>query len=106
MKRVALLVVLGIALTASPAFAADRDDPPVAVPLTVKVDFSAKAAGLDQIIRDQKRIVIARASLSAPRIAPQGATQKKPFWKTPWPYLICGGVVAAILIARGKDGGY
>ena len=106
MKRVALFVVLGTVLAASPAFAADRPDPPAATSLTIKVDFSARAVGLDQIIRDQKRIVVTRAALDAPRITPEGAAQKKPLWKTPWPYLICGGVVAAILIARGKNGGY
>ena len=56
-----------------------------------KFDFSAKAAGIEALVK------------SAPRPARQ-TTTKKSFWKTPWPYVIIGGAVAAGVIIASKNG--
>lgn len=88
MKRVLGLTAVLCVLGASPALAAGGPGP-------VKYDFSAKAAGLDQIGRDQVKFVVA---------APKGSAQKKSFWKSPWPYVIGGALLVVVVVARGKDG--
>ena len=100
MKRVLVLSAVLCVLGATPALAAGGPGP-----APRKYDFTAKAAGLDRIGQDQARGVLTRESLGA-RSAPQGSTQKKSFWKTPWPYLIgAGAIVAVVVVSRSKDGG-
>jgi hypothetical protein len=90
MKRVLVMAGLLCAI-AVPALAADRPD------------FSAKAAGLDQMVQKQGRADVRREATSP---AKTPAQQKKSFWKTPWPYVIGGGaIVAIVLIANKKEGG-
>ena len=83
-----LVPVLLLSFGAVPAFAAGE---PQSKPT---YDFSAKAAGIAAMVK------------SAPMPPRQANPTKKSFWKTPWPYLIIGGAVAAgVIIASKSDGG-
>jgi hypothetical protein len=108
MKRVVLFVVVFVTwIAASPAFAGGPDSTSpgsrlAGAPVAIKYDFSAKAAGIDLMVPTPTRQDLRRAA--AP--APLQATQPTSFWKTPWPYVIGGGVVIAlVLISKNKDGG-
>jgi hypothetical protein len=106
MKRVVVFVVFVTWLGVTPAFAAgpDAQSPaagPTAAPATLRYDFSARSAGIDQMVQTTKRPDMRRAAPAAAQ-----ATGKKSFWKTPWPYVIGGGVVAAlVVISQTKEGG-
>jgi hypothetical protein len=106
MKRLVLFVVLVTCLAATPAFAAgpDAKSPapvPPAAPATIKYDFSARSAGIVEMAQTSKRPDLRRA---AP--APVQVTGGKSFWKTPWPYVIGGGVVVMlVVISQTKEGG-
>ena len=99
MKRsVSVLAVFGLLASASPVFAAGG--PESQAP---RYDFSAKAAGIEAMVRAET--LRERTLLTLPARAPQATTAKKSFWKTPWPYLIAGGAIAAgLLIAYSGDG--
>lgn len=65
-------------------------------------DFSPKAAGITLA-------AVMKSPATAPIAKQNGA--KKSFWKTPWPYVIAGAVIAGVVIAtKGYDdsssGGY
>ena len=116
MTRVVLCVVLVSWIGTSPAFAAGPDStspgsPLAAAPVAIKYDFSAKAAGIDHKAQTPARQTLLRTALPAPPQAAQTtqatqATQGKSIWRTPWPYLIAGGaVVALVLISENKEGG-
>jgi hypothetical protein len=99
MKRLVtgtLGVICAFALGATRLFAAGEPDS------KPRFDFSAKAAGIEAMVKADS----ARPSLAAvPARAPQANTTKKSFWKTPWPYVIAAGVVVAgVLIATSGDG--
>jgi hypothetical protein len=106
MKRVVVLVVLFTWLGVTPAFAAgpDAQSPAAAPPAaaaTPRYDFSARSAGIDQMVKATTRPDVRRAAPAAAQ-----ATGNKSFWKTPWPYVIGGGVVAAlVVISQTKEGG-
>jgi hypothetical protein len=96
MKRLVLFVVLVTCLAATPAFAAGPD-----AKSTIKYDFSARSAGIVEMAQTSKRPDLRRA---AP--APVQVTGGKSFWKTPWPYVIGGGVVVMlVVISQTKEGG-
>ena len=97
MTRVVALAAAMVFLAATPGFA---QAPPQAAPVSAKsrIDFSPRAAGIDTMSATQARRDDARR---APR-APQ--SQGRSFWKTPWPYVIIGGVVAAGIIIASGDG--
>jgi len=107
MKRVVLFVVLVMWLAVTPAFAAgpEAKSPapvPPAAPATIKYDFSARSAGIVEMAQTSKRPDLRRA---APAALVQ-ATGNKSFWKTPWPYVIGGGVVVMlVVISQTKEGG-
>ena len=109
MKRVVIGALLLSLLGVSPAFAAGSgtsfSSGPSASTKTVTFNSLVKSAGLDRIVADQSR-AMARRSLFAGSLAPVRASQqKKSFWKTPWPYVIAGGVIAAgLIIAYSGDG--
>ena len=89
MKRLVaglLMFALSLSFGAMRAFAAGEPDS------KPKFDFSAKAAGIEAMVK------------SAPLPARQATTTKKSFWKTPWPYVIIGGAVAAGVIIASKNG--
>lgn len=91
MKRLVtglLVLVLSMSFGVVPAFAAGEPES------KLTFDFSAKAAGIGAIVK------------SSPRPVRQATTTKKSFWKTPWPYVIIGGAVAAgvIIAAASGDG--
>jgi hypothetical protein len=67
-----------------------------------KFDFSARAAGIEALVKAD----VGRPSLATSLArAPQATSTKKSFWKTPWPYVIAGGlVVAGVLIGKSGDG--
>jgi hypothetical protein len=73
-----------------------------------RVDFSAKAAGIQALVKaeaDTATTRLARVTAAVP--VPQATTSKKSFWKTPWPYVIIGGAIAAgVLIANGSNSAY
>ena len=104
MKRVVSFVVVVTLLAASPALAAGPDSNPpgpslARAPVTMKYDFSAKAAGLD-------RMPTAPARQGATSPAPAQPTEKKSFWKTPWPYVIGGAaVIALVVVSQNTEGG-
>jgi hypothetical protein len=65
-------------------------------------DFSPKAAGITLA-------AVKNAEVIAPIAKQNGG--KKSFWKSPWPYVIAGAVIAGVIIAtKGYDdspsGGY
>ena len=106
MKRTLGIVLVVSILGATPAFAAGPDPSPssAAAPKSLTFNSLVKSAGLDQIVADQSKSM-ARRDLFATTVAPRAAKQKKSFWKTPWPYVIAGGVIAAgLIIAYSGDG--
>ncbi len=106
MKRVVLFVVLVTWLGARPAFAAGAEAKspapvPPAAPATIEYDFSARSAGIAEMAKTSKRPDLRRAAPVAAQ-----ATGSRSFWKTPWPYVIGGGVVAMlVVISQTKEGG-
>jgi hypothetical protein len=110
MKRILTAALVLSLLGVTPAFAAGPGaSSPSASAKTVTVDSLVKSAGLDQIVADQSRTMARRDLFAASIAAPRAPQQKKSFWKTPWPYVIIGGVVAAgVIIATsgGSGSGY
>ena len=107
MKRTLGIALVVSILGATPAFAAGPDPAPV-TSKTVTLGSLVKSADLDRIVADQSK-AMARRDLFAASVAPRAPMQKKSFWKTPWPYVIIGGVVAAgVIIATsgGSGSGY
>ena len=102
MKRLVtgtLVVVFALSFGAARAVAAAEPDS------KPKFDFSAKAAGIEALVKAEKA-GLSRPSLAlVPARARQANPAKKSFWKSPWPYVIAAGVVVAgVLIATSGDG--
>ena len=105
MKRVIALTVAVVFVGASSSFAETLRPVAASVPppAATRIDFSATAAGIDTMVAAQAPAV--KAEARAPR-APQ-STQRRSFWKSPWPYaIIAGVVVAGVIIANGSGDGY
>jgi hypothetical protein len=114
MKRVIAFVLLIMLVVTAPAFAADGDSsgapPALARAVAAKHDFSAGAAGISRLAQETARKNdVARAvavSPPAPTPAPAQASGGKSFWGTPWPYVIAGGAILAIIVvAKNSEGG-
>jgi hypothetical protein len=105
-RVVALFVTVMFALS-SPAFAQSfKSTSPQTQPSAVKLNLSARAAGLDTIaaaaVRDAGKHEL-RPATATP------SAGKKSFWKGPWPYVLIGAAVAvglAIAYSGGSGGGY
>jgi hypothetical protein len=52
------------------------------------------------VTTDPKGVQRAATATPAPQASPQ--TERKSFWKTPWPYVIAGAVAVAAIIARAN----
>jgi len=65
-------------------------------------DFSAKAAGIDTMAAAHARATVKKDSRTEGAIQSNG---KRSFWKTPWPYVIAGVVVAGAIIIASNSGG-
>jgi hypothetical protein len=103
MVRVVALFVAVMFLLASPAFAQSfKSTSTQTQPPAVKLNLSAKAAGIDAIA--------AAAVRDAGKLAPRPASSmpsaaKRSFWKGPWPYVMIGAAVAiGLAIAYSGDG--
>jgi ABC-type Fe3+-siderophore transport system permease subunit len=100
MKRVLAMAIVLSFVSVSTAFAQERP-----------VDFSARAAGIGLDVpekTDASRIgKIERIEKIDTKDREAGAkqTQKKSFWRTPWPYVIVAAVVGGLLIANKKSEG-
>jgi len=102
MVRVVALFVAVTLVLASPAFAQSfKSTSSQARPASVRIDLSAKAAGIDEM-------AAAPDAVKKPAAAEASATRtqiKKSFWKSPWPYIIGISVIAIVAIAYSGDGG-
>jgi len=94
MKRTVALTVALSFVTATSAFAQGRAQ--------ARVDFSAKAAGITAVAPVPAKTVELRRNAAQP---PKSA---KSFFKTPWPYVIIGAVIAGVIVATqdSSGGGY
>jgi hypothetical protein len=93
------IVVFSLSLGVAPAFAAAEPDS------QAKFDFSAKAAGIEALVKAEKADLSRPSRALVPARARQANPTKKSFWKSPWPYVIAAGVViAGVLIATSGDG--
>ena len=108
MKRLVtgtLVVVFALSFGAARAVAAAEPDS------KPKFDFSAKAAGIEALVKAEKADLSRPSIALVPARARQATPAKKSFWKSPWPYVIAGAVIAGVIIAtKGYDdspsGGY
>ena len=94
MKRAIVSVVVLCVLAVSPGLAQNARPR--------RPDFSPKAAGITLA-------TVKTSDVIAPIAKQNGG--KKSFWKSPWPYVIAGAVIAGVIIAtKGYDdspsGGY
>jgi len=101
MVRVVALFVAVTLFVASPAFAQSfKSTSSHAQPPSVRIDLSARAAGIDTMAAAPDAIKKPAATAAAGT-----RTQiKKSFWKTPWPYVIGVAVIAIVAIAYSGDG--
>lgn len=117
MKRVVTVSVALIYLSAATAFAQEpigrhvratqavtfappAPTPSVSlVPKIPQVKVTAMAAPAPRLWT-----AVQPAKLSAAAALAKNPSSSKSFWKSPWPYLITGGVVVAVVVAR--HGGY
>ena len=109
MNRILVIALVLSLLGVTPAFAAGPgtlfSSGPSASTKTVTFNSLVKSAGLDRIVVDQSRAAARRDLFAASAASPRASKQKKSFWKTPWPYVIAGGVIAAgLIIAYSGDG--
>jgi hypothetical protein len=102
--RVISAAVVTLLLFASPGFAQSvRTERPAAPSRqAVRPDFSSTAAGIDRMA------AIAPRDAAKPAARRSGTAQSsggRSFWKTPWPYVIIGGVAAIVIIASNSEDG-
>jgi hypothetical protein len=101
MVRVVALFVAVTLFLASPAFAqsfASTSSPGRAA--TVRIDLSAKAAGIDTM-------AAAPRPVKRPAAADAAATRKQTkgaFWKSPWLYAAIVGVIIVVAVAYSDEG--
>ena len=87
MKRAIVSVVVLCVLAVSPGVAQSAQPR--------RPDFSPKAAGITLA-------TVKKSDAIAPVARQNGG--KKSFWKSPWPYVIAGAVIAGVIIAtKGYD---
>jgi hypothetical protein len=97
MKRTVALTVALCFVTVTSAFAQGRAQ--------ARMDFSAKAAGITSVApASAKAIEFSRKTAKPPKAG-------KSFFKSPWPYVIIGAVIAVVVVvSQGYDddggGGY
>lgn len=102
MVRFVTLFLAVMFVSASPAFAQSfKSQSSHAQPPAVKLDLSAKAAGLDRIEAPPSREAGKPAARSANSTQ---AAAKKSIWKGPWPYVAIAAAVVVLAISLG--GGY
>ena len=99
----ALLLVPSTAFAQSERNATDKPSNTA----TARVDFSARAAGLDRIPDTDARVAKAERPARASERTPSNPPQtKRSFWKSPWPYVIvAAGVGIALAVKYAGDGG-
>jgi hypothetical protein len=101
MVRVVALFVAATLAVASPAFAQSFTTRPSshAQPPVVRIDLSARAAGIDAMAS-------APRSVKKPAVAAAGTrTQvKRSFWKSPWLYAAVVGVIIVVAVAYSDEG--
>jgi hypothetical protein len=101
--RAIAAAVAALFLCASPGFAqsVQKERHTTRSVQAARPDFSSSAAGIDRMAaaaapRDT-------APTAARRTSPAQSSGGRSFWKTPWPYVIIGGVAAAVIIASAKS---
>ena len=102
MVRVVALFVAATLAVASPAFAQSFTTRPSShvQPPAVRIDLSAKAAGIDTM-------AAAPRSVKKPAVAAAAATRvqtKRSFWKSPWLYAAVVGVIIVVAVAYSDEG--
>lgn len=101
MTRMGVLIAVACCFLAAPAFAQDLTYH--GVPLRAALAAPAVVA-----TPPPRPVVVASAEMTPDIISPAAQSQKKSFWKTPWPYAIAGCVVvvAVVVAKKGSGGGY
>src|SRR5262249_33799329 len=94
MKRVVVLSLV-FSLFAASAWASPPDPPKPSAPA---IDLSTKAAGLTGMPAQPNRFEVTMARTEAART--QG---KRSVWKSPWPYVVIGAVVAVVVVVANKN---
>jgi len=73
-----------------------------------RLDFSAAAAGVGRIAAEEVgRTPRVRRAPSGERRAPDSQAPSRSFWRSPWPWVIGGGVIVVAVVAnksKSSDG--
>jgi hypothetical protein len=97
MKRFLVLTLVFLYTGASSLSAQSQHDEVLSAQRVIVQRVEAPTVATD--LKGVQRAVVVNAARQA---SPQ--TQKKSFWRSPWPYVIIGAVAVAVIVARASGG--